>query len=56
MFEITDSPSTNDVELLGVLWGSNGTSFWFGPIGNVYNELALIESEVFDSCDPSFNC
>ena len=58
VFRITNSPDPNDVELLGILWAVNTPAnvFWYSSIGNIYNELALIASETWNSCDPAIGC
>jgi hypothetical protein len=35
VFRITNSPSTNDVNLYGILWGGTGTEFAFSDISSV---------------------
>jgi hypothetical protein len=54
VFRITNSPSPNDVRLLGVLWGANPTAIWYSPIGNVYFDLG--QADTWNSCDPGFAC
>ena len=58
VFEITNSPNDDDVELLGILWAVNTsvnpTVTWISPVGNVYLDLGMSDS--WDACDPSRGC
>ena len=59
VFEITNSPNNDDVELLGILWGAfnadgDPTVTWISPVGNVYLDLGMSDS--WDACDPSRGC
>jgi len=53
VFAITNSPSANDVQLRGILWGSGGGTFAYSPISNLEraDELGPV-----DSCAPGFTC
>ena len=55
VFSITNSPSQNDVQLRGILWGGNqdGTTFVYSPIANIQrtDELGPITN-----CAPTFSC
>jgi hypothetical protein len=54
VFDITNSPSTDDVAIMGVMWGTtddvngNVEKFWFSELGQIYFELGVSVS--WDSC------
>jgi hypothetical protein len=54
VFQITNSPNTNDVKLVGVHWGHVLGVPTYSPIGNVYLDLG--PSLVWNACDSAFNC
>lgn len=64
VFIITNSPSTNDVELVGIHISGGpdkdkdgnviGWFVAFSPIGGVYRDLGV--SDTWDSCDTSIGC
>lgn len=54
VFRKTDSPSSGDVEILGILWGAGSSSIIFSPLGNVYLDLGA--SATWDTCAPEFYC
>ena len=58
VFEITNSPNDDDVELLGIVWASNTntdpTTMWYSTLGTIYLDLGMNVS--WDACDPSHDC
>lgn len=64
VFRITNSPSQNDVELLGLLWGVNAFDpanpwFWYSKARNIFGELQrdpANPSDIWNTCDASFSC
>ncbi|MFQ5872263.1 MAG: hypothetical protein ACE5JL_00475 [Dehalococcoidia bacterium] len=54
VFDITNSPNTNDVEIKGVLWSGNSSSYVFSYVGLVYLDLG--RSSTWDTCAPGFGC
>ncbi|MCI2430886.1 S1 family peptidase [Candidatus Acetothermia bacterium] len=55
VFRITNSPSANDVQLYGILWGGNsaGTSFVYSPMANVQRSDEL---GALTTCASGFSC
>ena len=64
VFRITNSPSQNDVELLGLLWGVNAFDpanpwFWYSKANHIFGELQRDPdnpSDTWNTCASSFNC
>ena len=54
VFRITNSPNTNDVELLGVHHSGGSSTIVFSSIGQIYYELG--SNDTWDACDSSFGC
>lgn len=54
VFRITDSPNTNDIELLGVHHSGGSSVIVFSSIGQIYCDLG--SSDTWNACDSSFNC
>ena len=56
VFQVTNSPNTNDVRLLGIAvarW-TGATAYFYSPINSIYDELD--DSATWDSCAPTLNC
>ena len=56
VFQITNSPQTNDVKFYGILWGGNqsGTLFVYSPISNV--QRSATELGTLTVCASGFSC
>jgi secreted trypsin-like serine protease len=53
VFRITNSPQTNDVALMGILWGGNtaGTIFVYSKMSQIQGELGTL-----NTCATGFSC
>ncbi len=54
VFRITNSPNTNDVELLGVHHSGGSSLIVFSSIGQIYYDLG--SNDTWNACDSSFSC
>ena len=54
VFRVTNSPNTNDVELLGVHHSGGSSVIVFSSIGQIYYDLG--RSNTWKACDSSFSC